>query len=128
MSHLTARASAVHRKPAVLHYFRYSVAAAGISPLLFAHCHHGAERSCRSPGGIGGKPRLWLAFGDHTAVRPGRATVHASAGCVFSASEGAFERDSDYDQASSGVASGFRGGVHCVPKTLLWAETKNSLE
>jgi len=50
----------------------------------FDDCHHGAERSCRSPGGFGGKPRLWLVFGHGAVVRSGRATLHASAGSVYS--------------------------------------------
>ena len=47
---------------------------------------------------------------------------------VFSASESSFERGSDYNQASAEVASRFRGRVHCVPETLLWAEAQDSLE
>ena len=105
---LRARTGPRCRQPAVLHHLRYSAAPAGISPLLFDHCHHGAERSCRPPGGFGGKPRLWLAFGDGAAVRPGRATLHASARAFVSAAQGSFERGSHYHQAATGSRCGFR--------------------
>src|SRR5208283_958711 len=105
---LRARAGPRHWQPAVLHYLRYSAAAAGISPILFDHCPDGAKGSCRPPGGFAGKPRLWLAFSDDATLWPGRAIVHASAGSVLSTSQGAFERGSDNDQTSNGGTAGFR--------------------
>ncbi len=48
-----ARAGSGRRQSAVLHHFRHSAAAVGVSPLFFDHCHYGAERSRRSAGGLG---------------------------------------------------------------------------
>ena len=80
----------VCRESALLHHVRYPAASVRIPPMLRHHRHHGAEGSGRPAAADPGTRDYGLLSATAQLYAEDRETVHASAGSVFSATEGAF--------------------------------------